>query len=438
MANIIPFRGLRYNTKKIPDLKAVTTPPYDVISPEEQDAFYALHPNNIIRLELNKILDSDTPDNNRYTRSAAFLKEWIDEQILVFEENPAVYLYEEVFTLKNGETKSFKGFMTLVELEEFSKKVVLPHEETLSKAKADRFDLMDATHANFSHIYCLYMDPEKTLTRLIQEIAEKAPDVSFVAGDGVKQNLWVVTAPEVIAQVQKGFADKQLFIADGHHRYETALNFRNKMREENPGWKPADLFNYVMMMLVEMDDPGLVVFPTHRMVKDLEQFSEEDTLRKLQEKFEVRSVSVSTNGNIAETIEKELASLVDKKAFGFYTGGSSFHVLVLKDETAMKQAVAGKSDAYLDLDVSVLHTLILNDIFGIDMENMANQKNLVYTKQAEEAVSGVQSGAFQCSFLLNPTKIHQIKDVSLANEKMPQKSTYFYPKILTGLVMNKF
>lgn len=437
MAHIIPFRGMRFNTDKVGDLEQVTTPPYDIISPEEQDGFYRKHPNSVIRLEYGKEYADDTPQNNRYTRAAKDLKTWIDEQILIFEEKPAVYLYEEVFTLKNGETKAFKGFMTLVQLEEFSKKIVLPHEETLSKAKTDRFNLMDATHANFSPIYCLYMDEKQKLSPIIRDIAAKTPDVSFTACDGIKQNLWIVTDEALIQAVQDGFADRQLFIADGHHRYETALNFRNKLREENPDDGADALYNYVMMLLVDMDDPGLVVFPTHRMLKNLASFDEEAVVNTLKDTFTIEKMTAEAD--VASAMEKALAAAGnDEKVFAFYTGKDYFYRLTLADTTAMGKAISGKSDAYLGLDVTVLHTLILHKVFGIDMENMANQTNLVYTKQAEEAVACVKSGDFQCAFLLNATKVHEIKDVSLANEKMPQKSTYFYPKIITGLVMNKF
>ncbi|MBE7034955.1 MAG: DUF1015 domain-containing protein [Ruminococcaceae bacterium] len=437
MAKIRPFKGMRFNVEKTGDLRFVTTPPYDIISPEEQENFYKSHENSVIRLEYGKEYADDTETNNRYTRAARDLQAWIDEQVLIFEEKPAIYLYEEIFTLKNGETKAFRGFMTLVELAEFSKKIVLPHEETLSKAKTDRFNLMNTTHCNFSHIYCLYMDEEQTISSVIRKVAERTPDISFTAADGVKQNLWIVTDEAVIASVEKGFADKQLFIADGHHRYETALNFRNKLREENPDDGPDALYNYVMMLLVDMDDPGLVVFPTHRMLKDLEKFDEAEVLDILSDTFRADKRPLGDNG--AETMEKALADVPStEKAFAFYTGKDYFYLLTLTDTGAMKKAISGKSDAYLGLDVTVLHTLILQKVFGIDMENMANQKNLVYTKQAEEAVSAVKSGNFQCSFLLNATKVREIKDVSLANEKMPQKSTYFYPKILTGVVMNKF
>lgn len=434
MAKILPFRGLRYHENQ--DLSAVTTPPYDIISPAEQDAYYARSEHSVIRLELGKEYLDDTPDNNRYTRSAQTLTDWIEKQVLCFEEAPAVYLYEEIFSLPDGTVKSFKGFITLVELEEFSKKIVLPHEETLSKAKTDRFNLMDATHANFSQIYCLYMDPEKTLTKKIAEISSRAADISFTTDDGIRHSLWVTTDPQTIEAVQKGFADKQLFIADGHHRYETALNFRNKMREENPSYSQDDLFNYVMMMLVEMDDPGLVVLPTHRMMKNLEHFDEDAVIRALDGVFRAEKIAVCKSA--AKEMEAALEERKAEKVFAFYTGKDYFYLLTLADADAMKRRISGKSDAWLGLDVSILHTLILGEVFGIDMENMANQKNLVYTRYADEAVSGVASGEYQCSFLLNATKVREIKDVSLANEKMPQKSTYFYPKLITGLVMNRF
>ncbi len=434
MAHIIPFRGLRYNKNE--NLTAVTTPPYDIISPKEQESFYEQSEHNVIRLELGKEYDSDTTNNNRYTRSAATLKDWIDKQVLCFEDKPAVYLYEEIFSLPGGESKSFKGFITLVELEEFSKKIVLPHEETLSKAKTDRFNLMDATHANFSQIYCLYMDSQKVLTKLIDEISSKQADVSFTASDGIRHKLWIVTDEATVSAIQTGFADKQLFIADGHHRYETALNYRNKMREEHPDYQKEDLFNYVMMMLVEMDDPGLVVLPTHRMVKNLEHFDENEVLKKLAGTFAAEKIAVKNDA--AKEMEVALAAHTEEKVFAFYTGKDYFYLLTLTDKSAMKTHIADKSDAWLGLDVAVLHTLILGDVFGIDMENMANQKNLVYTRYAKEAAEGAASGEYQCCFLLNATKVREIKDVSLANEKMPQKSTYFYPKLITGLVMNKF
>ncbi|NLY44069.1 MAG: DUF1015 domain-containing protein [Clostridiaceae bacterium] len=439
MANFIPFRGLRYNTEKISDLSKVITPPYDIISPSEQDDYYKAHPNNVIRLELGKEHAEDTENNNKYTRAAAYLNQWIEEKILVFESQPAFYIYEQIFQLKDGEKKSCKGIIGLVELEEFSKGIILPHEETLSKAKTDRFNLMSTTYSNFSQIFSLYMDPEKTITSIINECSKDEPHIHFTSKEGIVQNLWIISDPDILAKIHDGFTGKKLFIADGHHRYETALNFRNKLREENPHYSKDDLFNYVMMMLVEMDDPGLVVFPTHRVIKDLDNFDKKDLLTKLEQNFYVEEFSVEPESpQLHLIIEEKLEARKSEKVFALYMGNDNYYIITLKNADAIKKALPDKSDAYRNLDVSILHALILDEILGIDGENMANQKNLTYTRSSQEAIEWVKTGAFQCSFLLNATKVHEIKDVSLANEKMPQKSTYFYPKLVTGLVMNKF
>jgi len=439
MANVMPFKGLRYNTQKVGELNEVTTPPYDIISPEQQNAYYAKHPNSVIRLEYGKEFEADTVTENRYTRAAAFLKEWIDENVLQFEDTDCMYLYEQKFSI-NGQEMTYRGFISLVELEEFSKGIVLPHEETLSKAKADRFNLMSTTYSNFSQVYCLYIDEQRNLKDLISGITSASnPDISFVSDEDILQNVWIVRDASIISQIRDAFAAKQLFIADGHHRYETALNFRNKMREENPGWTGDDLFNYVMMMLVDMDDAGLVVFPTHRMVRDLPQFDEIRLVSELKDNFDIDKIIVERNAdNLCNAMEQDLLTLKETKVFAMYTGSDYYYRLRLKDTSVMQDFLPDKSEAYRNLDVSVLHTAILEKSLGINQENMANQKNLTYTRDAKEAIMGVRSGEYQCAFILNATKVHEIKDVSLAGEKMPQKSTYFYPKLVTGIVMNKF
>lgn len=435
MANVKPFRGLRYNTKLVGSLENVTTPPYDIISPAEQDMYCSKHENSIIHLELGKTYDTDTEENNRYTRAKDALSDWMENNILTFEDAPAYYLYEEIFSLPDGSVKSLKGLISAVELVPFSEKIVLPHEETLSKAKADRFQLMDATHANFSPIYFLYMDEKKTINQIIAEVSSGAPTESFQTADGITHNMWVITDEDTCAAIHEAFEGKQLFIADGHHRYETALNFRNKLREENPAMAKEDGGNYIMAFAVEMDDPGLVVLPTHRMLQNVENFSVDSVLTQLAQNFTAQKY---TSDNVAKDAETLLAAHTDVPSFVFYTGKGEFYLLQLKNEGAMAEKLPHKSDAYRGLDVSVLHTLILDSIFGIDTDNMANQKNLVYTKFSEEAIDAVDQGVMQCSFLLNATKVRQIKDVSLLNEKMPQKSTYFYPKLITGLVVHKF
>lgn len=435
MANVKPFRGLRYDTNKVGPLSGVTTPPYDIISPQEQDMYCKKHKNSIIHLELGKTYDTDTENNNRYTRARDYLNQWMAEGILKFEDEPAYYLYEEVFSLPDGSAKSLKGLISAVELVPFSEKIVLPHEETLSKAKADRFQLMDATHANFSPIYFLYMDEKKTVNRIIHEVSKENPEESFQSADGITHNLWIIKDKALLTQIENAFKDKQLFIADGHHRYETALNFRDKLKRETPGFDESHGGNFILAFAVEMDDPGLVVLPTHRILQNLDGFDEQKTVDALQANFSVNKINAQ---NPAKDAEMALKNVCDETAFAFYTGKDYFYLLELKNNEAMKKALPARSDAYRGLDVSVLHTLILDGLFGIDTENMANQKNLIYTKFADEAIDSVKQGKAQCSFLLNATKVQQIKEVSLLNEKMPQKSTYFYPKLITGLVINKF
>lgn len=437
MATIKPFKGLRYNIEKVSGLEHVVTPPYDIISDEEQKAYYEKHPNNVIRLEYGAEYETDSELDNRYTRAAAFLRSWIDDGVLQFEDKECLYLYEQRFSFL-GQELTYRGFVTLTQLEEFSKGVILPHEETLSKAKTDRLNLMTATHANFSQIYCLYMDETGKIRSMMEQITKSPADISFTAENNILQNVWIVRDDAIIAAVQAEFADKQLFIADGHHRYETALNFRNKMREENPDWKESDLFNYVMMMLVDMDDPGLVVFPTHRLVNNV-KIDEVMAVSLLKDDFDIDKIIVdSKTSMLCDAIAKDLVALKEKKGFALYFGGEYYYRLSLNDASVMEKYLPDKSEAYRNLDVTILHTLVLDKIYGIDTENLANQKNLTYTRDPIEAIEAVQNGSQQCAFLLNATKVREIKDVSLAGEKMPQKSTYFYPKLITGIVMNKF
>ncbi len=427
MANVKPFCGLRYDTEKVGSLSLVTAPPYDIISDSEQDTLVSRHANNVISLELGKTFDTDTEINNRYTRARDCLNDWITSGVLKFDEAPAYYIYEEIFEVF-GTVKHLRGIISAVELVPFSKKIILPHEETLSKAKADRFNLMSETHANFSPIYFLYMDEKKTVNRIMTDICKTEPTESFKTDDGIIHNMWVVNDKDICAEIEASFKDKQLFIADGHHRYETALKFSETFPDNEKA-------KHILAFSVEMDDPGLVVLPTHRIVKDLECFDEDAVISQLTSYFDVRKVYAK---DIDKTAEKLLAENIDETSFALYTGKDYFYLITLTNSKAMGKFLPDKSEAYCELDVSVLHTLILDKIFHIDMENMTNQKNLVYTKFAAEAVDAVKLSGANCAFLLNGTKIRQIKDVSLNNEKMPQKSTYFYPKLITGLVINKF
>ncbi|WP_369298520.1 DUF1015 domain-containing protein [uncultured Neglectibacter sp.] len=427
MAEIRPFRALRYDLEQAGEIEALVCPPYDIISEEERQGFLAKNPCNIIRLELPK---AASPEEDPYQEAGKTLQNWLADGILKADMDEGIYIYEEEFRDKvtAGETKTLRGMICRVRLEEFSAGVVLPHEETLSKAKEDRFRLMRATGCNFSQIYSLYQDPQHVTRRRLDNLAAScSPRYDF--SDGlVTHRLWVVNDPVAISALREDFTDRKLYIADGHHRYETALRYRNTLREEKKYCPGAD---YVMMMLVDMEDPGLVVFPTHRLIHGLEDFDSGELLHACGEWF-----STAPRADRAET-EQALQEYYreNRHAFGFYDG-AGWHTLALKDAAVMDGILPGLSPASRRLDVTILHSLVLERLLGIDKENMAAQKNLSYTRSAEEAENAVRSGSSQCCFLLNPTRVEEIGAVAAAGEKMPQKSTYFYPKLITGLTVN--
>ena len=310
---------------------------------------------------------------------------------------------------------------------------MLPHEETLSKAKTDRLNLMKATGCNFSDIYALYMDDGgETETLDILALAAREQPISEITDEaGLTHRLWAVTEEGIVEAIRLRFADTKLYIADGHHRYETAINYRDWLRSQGvPEGADSD---YVMMMLVEMSHPGLVVFPTHRLVRGVADFDPKKLLEGCAAYFDILpGLPVDALDESLEHAYKER-----RRAFGFYTGGDTFTLLTLRDPAVMENMLPGLSPASRGLDVNVLHTLILERLLGIDKANMANQTNLTYTRSLREALDDVNAGAYQCAFLLNPTRVEEIRDVAAAGEKMPQKSTYFYPKLITGLTVNQ-
>ncbi len=427
MAEIKPFNGLRF-TEKAGRTEDLCCPPYDIVSAEEKQSYTEKNPHNIIRLELPKASAQD--GDNAYSDAAKCLDGWLKDDILARDEKAGIYVYEMKFSL-HGVTRAVKGFISLVKLEDFSKGVILPHEETLSKAKADRFELMCATGCNFSQIYSLYSDPNGSMFKLIDECSSKEPDSSYTDRDGVTHSLWCVYDGNVIDALVRGMADKKLYIADGHHRYETALKYRDHIANTQP--EKLGSSEYVTMMMVNIENDGLTVFPTHRIVRDLPNFDLGALTEKCSEYFEITPYLNREKGEIG--LEKAYSE--NKKAFVLFTGDNNYTLMVLKDAALMESLMPNASKALRELDVSVLHTLVLERIFGIDKQNMAEQINLTYTRSADEALAAVDGKRANCCFLLNPTRVSEIRDVAAAGEKMPQKSTYFYPKLATGLVMNK-
>lgn len=440
MAELKPFKGIRYNANKFDKLGDLLCPPYDIISVSEQEAYYQKSDYNIIRIEFGKEFPDDDEISNKYTRASRYMTDWIEQNILQKDERPSVYIYQQQFRV-DERLLIRTGFVALTRLEELSEGVVLAHENTLSKPKSDRMNLMRSCHANISQVYVLYEDTEKSISKLLFDYVDNnIPALNEEGINGILERLWVVSEKSVLDKLALLMSDKKLFIADGHHRYETALNYRKKAAGKNDSHAGNEPYNYTMMLMVDMDDPGLLILPTHRAVNGLENFRKEEFIKSAEEEFDVvfHSLSEAKIENRASEIQK----LLDDKGAGvfvFYDASSSQCItLKLKDFLSMKKVYPTKHVSFQNLDVCILHKLLLERFLGIGEEQLASQKYLMYTHDVSEGLKWVESGKCQMVFFMSATSVRQVRDVSLAGEKMPQKSTYFFPKPPTGLVLNKF
>lgn len=443
MATVAPFRGIRYNPEKVKSLSDVVTPPYDVIDPAAQDRYYRRHPNNIIRLEYGKVLEGDGPDSSRYTRAASDYAAWLEEKVLAPEKEPAFYLYEQEFTA-GGIKRVRTGFFCAVKLEPYEKGVVLPHEETLPKHKADRLELMRACRANFSPIFSLYADRELAVIRTLRESAgDRPPDAACADECDEIHRLWVISDQSAVITARKIMDEKRIFIADGHHRYETALNYRAERLACGGGGSGA--CNYVMMTLVNLYDPGLVVLPTHRLVRSAAGDDVSSLIKRIEEDFSLEEFPLSPGmenfnkflDHMARRGAGTAGDLRHRHVFGIYTGGGRLFTASLKNEDQLAKLMPGdKSPAWQGLDVSVLHSLIIEKYMGIGRELLARGDHITYTREEKGALRAVDRGDCQVALFLNPTLVEEVTEVAANGEKMPQKSTYFYPKVITGLVLN--
>ena len=419
MANIRAFRGLRYS----PDVKldSCICPPYDIISDSEREELYRKSEYNIIRVEFGKEFEGDNDQNNKFIRAKEYLDEWIQKGILRFDEKESIYVLEQEFEVE-GRKYRRTGLIVLLELVDFEEGIVIPHEFTLSKPKQERLNLLRHTHANISSIFGLYEDKELSIKRILDDIKARKEDVSY-NGIGTFERMWVVSDENIIENLKKLFADKKIFIADGHHRYETALEYKKEMMQKEDYNKDAD-YNYIMITLTALEDEGIVILPTHRIV--LSTDVEEDIfVEKLKANFDVEEGEY-------KTLKEKLVGY-KKYAFLIYTYNKNFYLIRLKDPEKALKDIEG-SRAYKNLDVVILQKLILNDILSITDEDILHQRNLKYTKSDKELIDIVDGGA-KYGFILNPTLVEELKEVSLSGEKMPQKSTYFYPKLMTGNVI---
>ncbi len=450
MALIVPFRGISYDPRKAGDLSQVVAPPYDVISSETQEALYRRHPQNVVRLILNKETPQDNAQDNRYIRSAAFYRTWLKEGILVRTLKPHFYFLQEEFNSSilpsvPGEVAGQKivrqGFIGLIRLEEYSAGVVLPHEKTQTKPRADRLALMDACQANLSQIFSLYPDEEGAMVPIYHQVfSSKGPDIDVTDDEGVRRKLWMVSDPKILRQVTEIMKAKKIFIADGHHRYETALAYREKQRLRFPQNTGRETYHFTMKYLAAMEDKGLFILPTHRVVYNLEGFLASSFLGQLRSDFSVKAFDFdSRNEKVTrDKFLRDLASRADQsRSLGMLLEKErKYFILSLKDEKSLDEAQLGISPNLKALDVNLLHILVFQKRLRIGPQELAAGKNVLYFKGPEEAAGAVKSGKGQIAFFLNPTKVYQVRDVSLAGETMPSKSTFFYPKLLSGLVIN--
>ncbi len=430
MAKIFPFKGILYNQEKAQDLSLVTAPPYDVISEKEQDEYHKMHEHNIIRLILGKESGEDGPENNRYTRAACFLGNWLKEKVLVRDKNDSVYLYSQEYNLGDI-TKLQKGFICILRLEDFSENGgVLPHEETLAGPKKDRLKLLSACHANLSPIFGLYSDPDFDLGGLLTENTRTPPFINIKDANGTIHRLWRVRNFPAIQKIQELLRPGKIYIADGHHRYETALSYREQRRKIEGKFSGEELYNHIMVYLTNMDDDGLTILPAHRLLRCLPANGSGVWQRKLDEFFVRRSCS-----SYEEMSKLMKDSLSESNAFVIYDG-QGLEVLILKDSEKRDKVIGrGIPDISKPLDVTVVHNILLKHI--LNNGRKMPEDNIAYVKDGKQALKLVDEGKFALAVLMNPTKVEEVRAIASIGRKMPGKATYFYPKPLSGLVINK-
>lgn len=432
MAKIYPFRAFRYDQKRVPDIGAVFAEPYDKITPELQKAYYQRHPYNIVRFSKGETTPYDDAEHNQYTRAREFLEKCIAEGILVRDEREALYIYDEEYSLPGMPAKTRHGFIALGRLEEFGKGGVLPHERTLAGPKADRLNLMRATAAQSGLIFMLYPDPDNAVNNALAAERRRAPDVEAGDDNGVVHRIWVVTDKNVQQRVMALMEAKTLFIADGHHRYETALNYRREMQEKGARCLPGnESYDNHIMAFISMHDSGLTILPTHRLLFNLTPAQIASFPKGLERFF-----AAERRKDLADMLRMMETQKEGEHRFGLYLGGE-FTLLKLKNEAdAAGLMRPDASDDWKRLDVSIIHA-ILEHLLGIDRKKLEEETNVAYERYADLAVKMVDEGRYQAAIFLNPTKAWQVAKVAGNGERMPQKSTDFYPKLYTGLVINK-
>ncbi len=422
MADVYSFNGYRYNQKKTDNLNQIVTPPYDKINKKDQEQFYKSSPYNIVRL----IKGKDNGRSNKYQKAAELLDKWIEKEILIKEQKPCFYAYYQEYDI-NGDKKVRKGFVGLGKIDD--KKGVKAHENTLEGPKADRLKLLRATEANFGHIFMLYSDKKNYITKKIDDYLVNNKSLnSVVDRDNNIHKLWKIENPDLIKIIKENMKEKTLYIADGHHRYQTALNFKNECLKK--GYQGD--FDKRLMTFINIEDPGLKILATHRLVYGLKDFNPERFLDKIKKYFKVFEYN-----NSQQMFTKLKEDKEKKHSFGYKSKQGKYCVLTLQNSNIIQELAPEKSSSWHKLDVAILHKAILEKYLGIGEKELQEKSNLDYIRYKEKALDKLEKENYQACFILNPTPVKQVKSVADRGEKMPQKSTDFYPKLLTGLIMHK-
>lgn len=433
---IEPFKAFRFDASVVGNASHCIAPPYDVINDAQQEELYQKNPYNLVRIIRGKTNASDDGDDNQYTRAAACFANWIDEGVLKQDPSEAIYAYVQDFELA-GMQYQRHSFVALGKLEEFGA-VVKPHEEVFKKTMIDRFNLKQATSADFGLVFMLYEDQKKVAETIMEEATGAEPLIDFIDEQNVRHRLFAIIAKQDIQQIVDMMNDKSCIIADGHHRYTTGLSYSEKSNDPTA--------KYQMLAFANIHQDGLIVLATHRIVYNLDRFDMERLLSNLEERFDVVEFGFDSTETKKQARREMLERMRtehdnDKNAFGIYASDEAFYAAVLKDPRAMDTVVPGKSPSWRTLDVSILHKLILEELLGLDEEKQTQGENLQYVKDTptaiDDSIARIDAGQAQVAFFLNPVKIQQLKMVTDAGERMPQKSTYFYPKVYSGLTINK-
>ncbi len=431
MVTILPIKGVRYNQAAGLLYSDLITPPYDIISEQEQELFYQKSPYNIIRLEYGKSLPGDNEQNNRYTRAAFIFKAWLAENILIQEKEEAIYLYEQDFFYK-GRFFTRQALFCGVKLTPFSRGEIIPHEETMAKPKADRLKLLQHCEANFSPVFGLFQDPELVVEKQSRQIKDKQePVLTFEDGEKQRHKLWAIYDREFIKLTQFFFKDKHIYIADGHHRYETSLQFYEEKKKTSSTPEP---YSHTLMALVNLYDAGLLTLPTHRLVIS-SKLNEESLLKALARNFAITEIPAPGDSEqLEKLLDHNLKGLQENwYSFGLYTEGQRFFILKIGENAPQIK----EKHLFPWIDTMILQELVFTEIFGLAKSDIRNKSCLRYTQEAWEAKKTIDRKEARFAFFMNRPSLEEIVSLAEKGVRLPQKSTYFHPKFVTGLVINK-